>query len=75
LRLLFLILGACAAQLKIKGGPLWRRVKPYGACAGRKHSEVTKDKISSKLSKYPLGVGIYDLDNNLIAQFRAQAPT
>ena len=37
---------------------------------GRKHSEVTKDNISSKLSKYPLGVGIYDLDNNLIAQFR-----
>ena len=37
---------------------------------GRKHSEVTKDKISSKLSKYPLGVGIYDLDGNLIAQFR-----
>lgn len=37
---------------------------------GIKHSEVTKDKISIKLSKYPLGVGIYDLDNNLIAQFR-----
>ena len=33
---------------------------------GRKHSEVTKDKISNKLSKYPLGVGIYDLDNKLI---------
>jgi group I intron endonuclease len=37
---------------------------------GRKHSESTKDKISSKMSKHYLGVGIYDLDNNLISKFK-----
>lgn len=37
---------------------------------GRKHSELTKDKISSKMSKHSLGVGIYDLDNNLISKFK-----
>ena len=28
---------------------------------GKKHSELTKTLISNKMSKYPLGVGIYDL--------------
>lgn len=37
---------------------------------GKKHSESTKDKISSKISKHPLGVGIYDLDNNFISKFK-----
>ena len=37
---------------------------------GKKHSKTTKNLISSKLSKYPLGVGIYDLDNNLVKNFR-----
>lgn len=37
---------------------------------GRKHSELTKNKISSKMCKHPLGVGIYDLDNNLISKFK-----
>jgi group I intron endonuclease len=37
---------------------------------GKKHSESTKNKISSKISKHPLGVGIYDLDNNLILKFK-----
>ncbi len=32
---------------------------------GKKHSELTKDKISDKLSRYPNGVGIYDLRDNL----------
>jgi group I intron endonuclease len=37
---------------------------------GRKHSESIKNKISSKMNKHPLGVGIYDLDNNLISKFK-----
>jgi hypothetical protein len=30
----------------------------------------TKNLISEKMSKYPLGAGIYDLDYNLIQTFR-----
>lgn len=37
---------------------------------GKKHTESTKNKISSKMSKYPSGVGIYNLDNNLILRFK-----
>jgi group I intron endonuclease len=37
---------------------------------GKKHSELTKAKISVKKNKYPLGVGIYDLDDNLIFKFK-----
>ena len=33
---------------------------------GRKHREGTKAIMSEKKNKYPLGVGIYDLDDNLI---------
>ena len=33
---------------------------------GKKHSEATKASMSEKKNKYPLGVGIYDLDDNLI---------
>jgi group I intron endonuclease len=36
---------------------------------GRKHSKSIKYKISSKMSKHPSGVGIYDLDNNLLLKF------
>ena len=36
---------------------------------GKKHSEATKAAMSEKKNKYPLGVGIYDLDNNLILKF------
>lgn len=36
---------------------------------GRKHSEVTKFILSKRKNKYALGVGIYDLDNNLISKF------
>jgi group I intron endonuclease len=36
---------------------------------GKKHSEQTKGLISKRMSKYPLGVGIYDLDDNLISKF------
>lgn len=36
---------------------------------GKKHSEETKALISKRMSKYPLGVGIYDLDDNLISKF------
>ena len=31
---------------------------------GRKHREATKAIMSEKKNKYPLGVGIYDLDDN-----------
>ena len=36
---------------------------------GKKHSDKTKNLISKKLSKYPLGVGIYSLNNELISKF------
>jgi len=36
---------------------------------GKKHSESTKAKISTKKNKYPLGVSIYDLDYNLVKKF------
>ena len=34
------------------------------------HSEETKKKISDTISKHPNGVGIYDLNNNLIKNFK-----
>lgn len=37
---------------------------------GKKHNELTKDKISDKLSRYPNGVGIYDLRDNLELKFK-----
>lgn len=37
---------------------------------GKKHSEKTKSILSDKKNKYPLGVGVYDLDNNLILKFK-----
>lgn len=37
---------------------------------GKKHSELTKDKISDKLSRYPNGVGIYDFSDNLVLKFK-----
>jgi group I intron endonuclease len=37
---------------------------------GKLHSEETKKKISDRMSKDPYGVGIYDLDDNLIANFK-----
>lgn len=36
---------------------------------GKTHSEETKNIMRSKKVKYPNGVGIYDLDNNLIKRF------
>ena len=36
---------------------------------GKTHSEETKNLMRSKKVKYPNGVGIYDLDNNLIKSF------
>ena len=36
---------------------------------GKTHSEKTKELIRSKRVKYPNGVGIYDLDNNMIKRF------
>ena len=36
---------------------------------GNKHSEETKALISKRMSKHPSGVGIYDLEDNLIRKF------
>ncbi len=36
---------------------------------GRKHSEAAKASMSAKKNKYLLGIGIYDLDDNLILKF------
>ena len=36
---------------------------------GKKHNETTKAIMSNKKNKYPLGVGIFDLDGNLISKF------
>lgn len=36
---------------------------------GQKHTDQTKLLISKKRNKYPLGLGIYDLDNNLRNKF------
>ena len=36
---------------------------------GKKHSDKTKLLISKKKNKYPLGIGLYDLDSNLIGKF------
>lgn len=37
---------------------------------GKKHSEKTKSILSEKQNKHLLGVGVYDLDNNLILKFK-----
>jgi len=37
---------------------------------GKIHSESTKKKIRDKLSKHPYGVGIYDLNDNLISKYK-----
>ena len=34
------------------------------------HNEETKKKISDRISKHPNGVGIYDLNNNLIKNLK-----
>jgi group I intron endonuclease len=36
---------------------------------GESHSEESKAKLSERMSKYPLGVGILDLKGNLITKF------
>lgn len=36
---------------------------------GKKHTERTKLLISKKMKKYPFGVGLYDLNNNLIKKY------
>lgn len=37
---------------------------------GRKQSEYTKALLSEKKNKYPLGIGIFDLNDNLILKFK-----
>jgi group I intron endonuclease len=36
---------------------------------GKIHSEEAKDKIRKRKNKYPLEVGIFDLEGNLISKF------
>jgi hypothetical protein len=36
---------------------------------GKTHSEATKDEMRKRKNKYPLGVGIFDLEGNLISKF------
>lgn len=36
---------------------------------GKIHSEEAKDKMRKRKNKYPLGVGILDLEGNLISKF------
>jgi group I intron endonuclease len=36
---------------------------------GKKHTKETKALISKRISKYSSGVGIYDLNDNLISKF------
>jgi len=36
----------------------------------KSHSEETKAKISERMNKYPLGVGIFDLKGNLISKLK-----
>ena len=38
---------------------------------GKKHSEETKAIISKKMSKHSSGVGIYNLNDNLISKFNS----
>ena len=37
---------------------------------GKSHSLLTREKMSDKKGKHLLGVGIYDLNDNLISKFR-----
>lgn len=37
---------------------------------GKLHSSTTKEKISDKISKHIDGIGIYDLNDNLIYKFK-----
>jgi len=37
---------------------------------GKKHSSLTRQWISDKMSKHVEGVGIYDLNDNLVSKFR-----
>jgi group I intron endonuclease len=37
---------------------------------GKLHSSTTKEKISDKISKHVDGIGIYDLNDNLISKFK-----
>ena len=47
-----------------------RKINSKSVSVSGGYGYETKDLISQKMSKYSLGVGIYDLDNNLIKNFR-----
>jgi hypothetical protein len=36
---------------------------------GKSHSEETRGEMSKRKNKYPFGVGIFDLEGNLISKF------
>lgn len=42
----------------------------FNSMFGKQDSEKAKKKIRGRISKYPNGVGIYDLNNNLIKKFK-----
>ena len=46
------------------------QLNPMFGLLRRQHSEETKKKISDIISKHPNGIGIYDLNNNLIKNFK-----
>jgi len=52
-----------------KSKSLIRKPGALNPMFGKTHSEDTKDLMRSKKKKYSNGVGLYDLDNNLIKRF------
>lgn len=46
------------------------KISKPGKLFGNKHSKETKSLISNRMSKYPSGVGIFDLNENLIEKFK-----
>jgi len=52
---------------------LIRKLGEKNPMFGKKHTEATKFLISKNMKKYPFGVGLYDLNNNLIKKFNNNA--
>lgn len=45
-------------------------LNPMFGGASSKHSEETKAILSERKNKYPLGIGILDLEDNLVKKFK-----
>lgn len=52
---------------------LIRKLGKKNPMFGKTHTEATKNLISKNMKKYPFGVGIYDLNHNLIKNFNNNA--